>query len=162
MSQIADVMTRGVRTLSPIDSMQLAAQAMAEMNIGVVPVCDGVRLVGIVTDRDIVLRGVAQGLPAAGARIEQVMSRDVQWCFDDETVDEVGARMQQARVRRLPVVNREKRLVGIVALGDLAAKGEERCAGQVLCDVSQPSAPDRSRQSAASGPAGGGESSLPT
>lgn len=157
MSQVADVMTPGVRTLSPGDSMQLAAQAMAELDIGVVPVCDGVRLVGIVTDRDITLRGVAQGLPAADARVDQVMSRDVQWCFEDETVDEAGARMQQAQVRRLPVVDRQKHLVGIVALGDLAAKGELRCAGEVLCDVSQPSAPDRSGQSAASGAAGGGE-----
>lgn len=157
MNQVRDVMTRGVRTLSPNDTMQLAAQAMDELNVGFVPVCDGSRLVGTLTDRDIVLRGVAQGLPADRTQVKDVMSGNVRWCTEDQSVEEIAAQMQQAKIRRLPVVDGDKHLIGVVALGDLASKGEEPIAGAVLNDVSQPSAPDRSSQSAASGPAGGGK-----
>lgn len=156
MTRISDVMTRGVRTLAPTDTLQLAAQAMDELDIGAVPVCDGDALVGIVTDRDIVVRGVAQGCAADRTPVKDAMSTHVECCYDDQSVDEIAARMRERRVRRVAVLDRERRLVGMVALADLAGKGEEAAAGSVLSAVSQPAAPDRSGQSAASGAAGGG------
>lgn len=159
MTQVSQVMTRGVRTLSPQDTVQFAAQAMDELGVGAVPVCDGRRLVGMVTDRDIAVRAVAQGLPNESTPLQQVMSADVQWCYEDQPVDEVAQRMEQARVRRMPVVDRERRLVGVVSLGDLAAKGARDPAADALEGISSPARPDRSGQSAASGPAGGGSAS---
>lgn len=156
MKSVKDVMTSGVRTLSPRDTVALAAQAMEELDIGAVPVCDGQRIVGMVTDRDIVVRGVAQELPAS-TPLEDVMSADVEWVFEDEDLVQVAAKMQQCQIRRLPVVDRDRRLVGILSLGDLAAKGHARQAGDALADISEPARPTRTGQSAASGPAGGGE-----
>jgi CBS domain-containing protein len=158
MTQVSEAMTRGVRTMAPNESVMKAAQAMDELNVGSIPVCDGERLVGMVTDRDIVLRAVAQGCAADRTPLSQVMSEHVRWCYEDESVDEVAAKMRQTQIRRLPVVDREQHLVGILALGDLAAKGEDEQAEDVLRDVSEPAEPDRSGQSAASGPAGGGAS----
>lgn len=159
MTSVSEVMTRGVRTLSPQDHVVLAAQAMQELDVGSIPVCDGERLVGIVTDRDIVLRAVAQDRAGPGTRLDAVMTTDTCWCFDDKPVEEVKATMEEAQIRRMPIVDRNHRLVGIVALGDLAVKADAAEAGQTLGAVSEPAQPDRSHQSAASGPAGGGSAS---
>lgn len=159
MTRISEVMTRGVRTLSPEDNVVLAAQAMDELDVGSIPVCDGERLVGMITDRDIVLRAVAQNMSLEETRLEQVMTPDVTWCFDDQSVQEVMATMSDTQIRRLPVIDRDRRLVGIVALGDLAAKGHGDEAGEALERISEPAEPDRSGQSQASGPAGGGSAS---
>jgi CBS domain-containing protein len=156
MTQVSEAMTRGVRTLAPGESVMKAAQAMDELNVGAIPVCDGDRLVGMVTDRDIVLRAVAQGCASDSTPLSQVMSEHVRWCYEDDTVEDVAAKMRQTQIRRLPVVDREQHLVGIVSLGDLAAKGEDEHAEDILRDVSEPAEPDRSGQSAASGAAGGG------
>ena len=158
MKQVKDVMTSGVRTLGPQDSVVLAAQAMEELDIGALPVCDGQRILGMVTDRDIVVRGVAQDLAPGKTKLEDVMSADVEWVFEDEGLAEVAAKMQQLQIRRLPVLDRDKRLVGILSLGDLAAKGDVQQAGAALADISEPARPTRTDQSVASGPAGGGES----
>jgi CBS domain-containing protein len=158
MKQVKDVMTAGVRTMSPSDSVVLAAQAMEELDVGALPVCDGRRVLGMVTDRDIVLRGVAQGLVPDSTTVDAVMTGDVEWVFEDEEAGEAAARMQQLQIRRLPVLDREKRLVGIVSLGDLAAKGDAEQAGEALADISEPARPARAGISAASGVAGGGES----
>ena len=161
MQTVADVMTRGIRTLSPTDSLVLAAQAMRELDVGAVPVCDGVRLVGMVTDRDIVVRGVAQEL--MNASIGEVMSEGLLYCQEDEPVTSAIDSMRQQQVRRLPVVDKDKRLVGIVSLGDVATKVDgiehsgQDSAGAAIRDISEPSEPDRSGLSAASGPAGGGQ-----
>jgi len=156
MPQVSDVMTRGVRTLSPNDSCLLAAQAMKELDIGSLPVCDADRLVGIVTDRDIVVRAVAQERPKASLR--EVMSLEPLYCYADESVDQALQTMRGEQVRRLPVVDRDKRLVGMIALGDVATgQGDEDAAGAAIRDISEPSRPDRSGQSAASGSAGGGQ-----
>lgn len=143
MKQVKDVMTAGVRTMSPTDTVVQAAQAMEELDVGALPVCDGERMVGMVTDRDIVLRGVAQGLVPDSTALETVMSREVEWVFEDEDMGEAAARMQQLQIRRLPVLDREKRLVGIVSLGDLAAKGDTDQAGEALADISEPARPVR-------------------
>jgi CBS domain-containing protein len=157
MKQVKDVMTSGVRTLGPKDTLVLAAQAMEELDVGSLPVCDGQRILGMVTDRDIVVRGVAQDLAPGETRLEDVMSAQVEWVFEDEGLAEVAAKMQQLQIRRLPVLDRDKRLVGILSLGDLAAKGDVQQAGAALADISEPARPTRTGQSAASGPAGGGQ-----
>lgn len=157
MKFVKDVMTSGVRTLGPRDSLALAAQAMDELDVGVLPVCDGQRIVGMVTDRDIVVRGVAHDLAPATTLLEDVMSNQVEWVFEDDGLEDATAKMQQLQIRRLPVLDREKRLVGIVSLGDLAAKGDMAQAGEALADISEPARPNRAGQSAASGAAGGGE-----
>lgn len=156
MTTIDEVMTRGVRSLSPTDSLQFAAQAMEELAVGSIPVCDGRRLVGMVTDRDITLRGTARGLPAERTSLAQVMSENVQWCYADQDIDEAARLMGHAQVRRLPVVDKDKRLVGILSLGDLATRSHGDGSAQALQDISTPSTPDRSGLSAASGQAGGG------
>jgi CBS domain-containing protein len=143
MNQVADVMTRDVRVVSPKDSIQRAAQCMDELNVGVVPVCDGSRLVGMVTDRDITVRGVAAG-KAAVTPVTEVMSEHVRWCYEDQDIDEVMDEMRDAQIRRLPVVNHDKKLVGIITLGDLADRGsDEKRVGETLKDISTPSEPDR-------------------
>lgn len=156
MATVADVMTRGVRTMSPGDSMALAAQAMEELNIGSLPVLDDGEVVGIVTDRDLVVRGIAQGLLADRTPLSDVMTEAVQVCYEDETVDEVLEQMQATQIRRLPVLDRDMQVVGILSLGDVAAKADEVDVGNALADISEPAEPDRSGLSAASGAAGGG------
>ena len=158
MRQVSDVMTRGVRSMSPSDTLVMAAQAMQELDVGVIPVCDGDRLVGMVTDRDIVVRGVAQGRAAEDTHLDEVMTKDACWCYDDQSVDEAVEKMRDAQIRRMPVVDHEQHLVGIVSLGDVAVKGDDQRAGEALESISEPAEPDRSSQSKASGAAGGGSS----
>jgi CBS domain-containing protein len=161
MTTVADVMTRGVRSMSPQDTVVLAAQAMDELNVGVIPVCEGDKLVGMVTDRDIVVRGVAQAIDTKSMKLADVMSTNVRCAKEDEDVDEVLDEMARSQIRRMPVVDREDHLVGIITLGDIAAKSddEEMDVAQSLGEISEPASPDRSSQSKASGTAGGGSAS---
>ena len=141
--QISEVMTRNVRVVSPDDTLQAAAQVMDELNVGAVPVCTGERLVGMITDRDITVRAVASGLPADGTPVKDVMTEQVRWCFEDQDVDEVMQQMSDVQIRRMPVVDHDQRLVGIVSLGDLATKhGAD--VEDTLERISSPSEPDRS------------------
>ena len=105
MTTVADVMTRGVRTMSPSDTVAKAAQAMDELNVGVIPVCDGDKLVGMVTDRDIVVRGVAQECDIKTTKLADVMSTNVRCATEDQDVDEVLGEMADTQIRRLPVVD---------------------------------------------------------
>lgn len=146
MTAVADVMTRGVRSMAPDDTVGLAAQAMDELNVGVIPVCQGDKLVGMVTDRDIVVRGVAQQRDPKSTRLADVMSASVRTAHEDDDVDEVLGEMSRSQIRRLPVVDRHERLVGIISLGDIAAKDADD-EGEValsLGDISSPAEPDRS------------------
>ena len=118
MTTVSDHMTRGVRAMSPRDSAQAAAQVMADLDVAVIPVCDAGRLVGMVSDRDIAVRGVARGLPPANTPLGYLMSAELLSCYEDESIDDVVARMRHARVRRLPVVDRRRRLVGMLLLGE--------------------------------------------
>jgi CBS domain-containing protein len=163
MTTVADVMTRGVRTLRPDDTVVQAAQAMDELNVGVIPVCDGDKLVGMVTDRDIVVRGVAQECDMKSTRLADVMSGNVRCAREQDDVDTVLSEMAEAQIRRLPVVDGNQKLVGIVSLGDIAAKdhGDEIDVAVSLGDISSPAEPDRSGQSAASGGQGGGATKEP-
>jgi CBS domain-containing protein len=158
MTAVSEVMTRGVRTLAPTDSVVLAAQAMQELNVGAIPVCDGGRLVGMVTDRDIVLRSVAQDCNLRTTQLKDVMSTGVRWSREDESVDDVLQQMSDRQIRRVPVLDADERLVGILSLGDVAVKGRGEAleVAASLSVISSPAQPDRSGQSQASGAAGGG------
>ena len=144
--------------MSPQDPVVKAAQAMDELNVGVIPVCEGEKLVGMVTDRDIVVRGVAQDADTKSLKLADVMSTNVRCAMEDEDVDDVLSEMAEAQIRRMPVVDEQQRLVGIISLGDIASKDpdDEADVAMSLGDISTPSEPDRSSQSEASGPAGGG------
>jgi CBS domain-containing protein len=146
MTTVADVMTRDVRTMKPSDSVVDAARCMDELNVGVIPVCDGEKLVGMVTDRDIVVRGLAQKGEVQGMKLADVMSGSVRCAKEGDDIDQVLGEMAEAQIRRLPVVDANQKLVGIVTLGDIAAKGanEERDVGSSLGDISSPAEPDRS------------------
>jgi CBS domain-containing protein len=154
MRMVSEVMTRNVMFVSPRESLQRAAQMMDELNVGVLPVCEGERLIGMVTDRDITVRGTAAGKAPRDAHVEDVMSADVRWCFEDQPLDEVMQQMANSQVRRVPVVSHDAshRLVGIVALGDLATRTTDAIkqeVEQVVEKVSTPSEPDRSASDAA-------------
>lgn len=130
---VATVMQREVRVATPDDSAQDAARLMAEEGTGALPVREGDRLVGMVTDRDLALRLVAEGRDARTTRVRDVMTPDIRWIFEDETLDRAAEMMADQQVRRLPVVNRERHLVGIVSLGDLARGGDaESLPGRAL------------------------------
>lgn len=156
MTRVADVMTRGVRTLALHDSVVKAAQAMEELDVGVIPVCDAQRLVGVVTDRDIVLRGVAHGRSIENTQLKDVMSSQPCCCDEDDSIETVAEQMREAQVRRIPVVNHDQQLVGIVTLGDLAVKADMGRAGETLESISEPAEPERSSPSQGSGAGGGG------
>lgn len=140
--RISDIMTRNVRVVAPDRTIQEAARLMDEMNVGVLPVCDGRRLRGMVTDRDITVRATAAGLPPDTTRIRDIMTEEVWWCYDDDDVGHIVQLMSDHQIRRLPVVDHDKRLVGIVALGDLATD-DEQDASRALRRISTPSEPDR-------------------
>ena len=146
MTTVADVMTRDVRTLGPNDSVVDAARCMDELNVGVIPVCEGDRLVGVVTDRDIVVRGVAQQGAVGTMKLADVMSGHVRCAREGDDVDQVLSEMAEAQIRRMPVVDSNQKLVGIVSLGDIAAKNpeDEVDVAMSLGDISSPAEPDRS------------------
>ena len=136
--QVKELMTRDVRVISPDDTIERAAQLMGQIDAGVLPVGDNDRLVGMITDRDIAIRGVAEGC-SPSAKVRDVMSQEVCYCFDDADADDVLENMAEIQIRRMPVVNHDKRLVGIVSLTDIA-KAEEEEAGEALRDITRPSA----------------------
>jgi CBS domain-containing protein len=135
--RVRECMTKDVRIANPDETIREAAKAMASLDAGILPVGENDRLVGMITDRDIAVRGVAEG-KGPDTKIRDVMSKEVRYCFEDEDVDHVLESMGDLHVRRLPVLNRDKRLVGIVSLGDLAGNGEADEAGEALSNISRP------------------------
>jgi CBS domain-containing protein len=136
--KVSECMTREVRIVDPAETLQEAAQTMAEIDAGILPVGKDDKLVGIITDRDITIRAVGTG--RASARVAEVMSPEVKYCYAHDEVDDVLENMAELQVRRLPVVDRDKRLVGIVSLSDLAGNGEAARAGETLSEIARPSA----------------------
>ena len=136
--RVRDCMTRDVSLANPTDTIAEAAKIMAYLDAGVLPVRDGDRLVGMITDRDIAVRAVAQG-KGPDARVAEVMSAEVLYCFEDQDIDDVLRNMGDIQVRRLPVLDKAKRLVGIISLADLAANGQAGRAGDTLGDIARPS-----------------------
>jgi CBS domain-containing protein len=140
--RLKDVMTRHVEVVRPDAPLREAAAKMADLDVGAMPVCDGDRLVGMLTDRDIVIRAVARGADP-GSPVRETMTSTVRFCFEDEPVERAVQTMKQRKIRRLPILDREKRLMGIVALGDLAVDVDADAAGDVLERVSSPAHPMR-------------------
>lgn len=141
MQRISEVMTRDVRTVSPQDNLQQTARLMCDLDVGALPVCDGQRLLGMITDRDITIRATAEGLSPQDTQVERIMTQDVNWCFEDEALDDVMDKMAGSQIRRIPVISRDKKLVGIVALGDLVTRtggGEQDEVQDVVEMVSTP------------------------
>ena len=137
MQMIREVMTPDVRVIRPDQTIREAATAMADADIGSLPVGENDRLIGMITDRDIAIRAVAEGR-APTTSVREVMTERLQYCFDDENVQEIARNMAELGVRRLPVVNREKRLVGIVALSNIATCSDDRSKQTLLDGVAQP------------------------
>jgi CBS domain-containing protein len=138
MDQIKDVMSRGVQVISPDATIAEAAQAMRDGDFGMMPVGENDRMIGAISDRDIAIRGLAEGRDGK-AKVRDVMSDGVHWAYDDEPVERAAEIMSEFQIRRLPIVNRDKRLVGIVALADLAVKEPKKePAAKALSDISEP------------------------
>ena len=135
--RVSSCMTKDVQIASPEQTLRDAALSMGRLDAGSLPVGENDRLVGMITDRDIAIRGVAEG-KGPDAKIRDVMSTDVRYCFDDDDVDDVLHTMGALQVRRLPVLNRDKRLVGIISLGDIATNGPTTETGEALSGISQP------------------------
>jgi CBS domain-containing protein len=144
--QVLDVMTRDVETITPDASLQQAAEAMEAMGVGSLPVCDGRRLVGTLTDRDIVVRGVATGRSPVEMVVRECMTEDISYAFEEEDSEEVLARMKTLQIRRLAVLDKEKNLVGIVSLGDIATEpraADSKEVGEAIAEISEPSRPHK-------------------
>jgi CBS domain-containing protein len=134
---VRDAMSPEVQLCTPDDTLKDAAEAMAALGVGLLPVTDNERLVGMITDRDIAIRGVALGR-GPDSRVGDIMTAEVKYCYDDQDLDDVAANMGDIQVRRLPVVDRDKRLVGIIALGDIATVQAGTGTGEALGKISRP------------------------
>ena len=135
--KVSEIMTRNVHVVTPDQSIQKAAQEMSREDVGALPIAENDRLVGMITDRDIAIRAVAEG-KGPKTTLREIMTEQVKYCYEDQDLDQILQNMGDIQMRRLPVVNREKRLVGIVSLGDLATKADEKKAGAALGNISQP------------------------
>ncbi len=139
--KLKDLMTENVEVIAPDASLYEAARRMRDLDVGSLPVCDGKRLVGMLTDRDLTVRAVADGRDPKTAPVSESMTPDIAFCFEDQTATEAESLMAEKQIRRLPVLDREKRIVGIVSIGDLATKtSEARALGKTLERVSEPKA----------------------
>jgi len=135
--KIADVMTRDVEVANPNDTIQSVAQKMAQFDVGALPVCDGRRIQGMVTDRDIAVRAVAQGL-SSDTPISQIMTGNLEYVLASDDLDRAADKMADSQIRRLPVVDENKDLVGIIAMGDLAQEHKAKIIGRTLEEISEP------------------------
>jgi CBS domain-containing protein len=136
MRKISELMTTDVKVVRPNETVQRAAKMMADLDVGAIPVCDGKRLQGMITDRDITIRAMANGR-GADTPVSEVMTADVVWCTAEDDSQDVLNRMADQQIRRIPVVDKDRNLVGIVALGDLAIE-DERNVDEALRDISMP------------------------
>jgi CBS domain-containing protein len=138
--KVAQAMSRDVRVANPNETIRQVAHTMAEIDAGAIPVGENDRLVGMITDRDIAVRAVAAG-KGPDTPVRDVMTHDVKYCFEDEDLNHVAKNMADQRVRRLPVMNRDKRLVGMLSVGDLALKQGKKAAGDAISGISQHGGP---------------------
>ncbi len=143
--KVGKVMCTDVQLIHPDETLRHAATLMKEIDAGALPVGEDDKLVGMVTDRDIAIRGIAEG-KGPDAKVRQVMTQEVRYCFEDEDVAHVTENMAELQVRRLPVMSRDKRLVGIVALADLATEGSLPKTARALHGISQPGGPHNQSQ----------------
>jgi len=142
--KLKDIMTKNVECVHPGDTLQEAARKMKDLDVGPMPVCgENDKLVGMLTDRDITIRAAAQGWDPKTTKVQDTMTKEVVWCFDDQDAEDAARLMQERQIRRLLIMNHDERLVGIVSLGDLVTEGARKQAGETLRAVSEPSAPRR-------------------
>jgi CBS domain-containing protein len=139
---LRDVMTRPIEEIPAEATLVQAAAKMKLLDVGALPVCQNDRLVGVITDRDIAVRAVAEGRDPKGTTVADAMSRDLVYCYEDDTLEAAARLMEEKQIRRLPVFDRNNCVVGIVSLGDLAVRNrDDRLSGEVLERVSEPSQP---------------------
>lgn len=137
--KLRDIMTPQVEVLPPTATLRECAEKMRSLNVGAIPVGENDRLLGMVTDRDLVIQAMAQGHDPNVFQIREVMTSPITYCFEDDDIESAARIMEVRQIRRLVVLNRQKRLVGIVSLGDVAAKTRrEELSGEVLQKVSEP------------------------
>lgn len=142
--KLKDVMTRNVEVISPDATIREAASKMKSLDVGPLPVCDGRRVLGMITDRDLTVRATAEGRDPNTTRVREVMTSEVLTCTEDDDVKDAAKLMQKEQVRRLLVLDRDKQLAGIVSIGDLAVEaGNDKLIGQTLEQISEPAHPDR-------------------
>jgi CBS domain-containing protein len=134
--KVREIMTSNVECLGPQASLIEVAQEMKSLDVGFMPICENDRLVGTVTDRDIVIRAVADGLDANTCRARDIMSRDIVYAFEDDDVKTVAEKMREKDVRRILILDKAKRLVGVVSIGDIS-KVEEKVSGKTLHDIAE-------------------------
>lgn len=138
MDKLKDIMSPDVKIISPDATIRQAAQKMRDGDFGMLPVAENDRMIGAISDRDIAIRAIAEG-KGLDTKVREVMSDGIAWAYDDDSVDHAAEIMSEHQVRRLPVVNRQKRLVGIVALGDFAVESSDlEPAAEALAEISQP------------------------
>jgi len=142
--QLKAIMTPEVEVIHPEATLQQAAAKMRRLTIGPLPVCEGDRLIGMLTDRDITVRAVAEGCDPTTTTVREAMTPDIAHCFDDQEIPEAVQLMERYQMRRLPILTRDKRLVGMVSLGDVAVSSDAPTqVGETLKQVSEPAAPRR-------------------
>jgi CBS domain-containing protein len=143
--EIREIMTRHVDVIPPDASVRDAASKMKELDVGAIPVCDGQKLSGLVTDRDITVRAVAEGRDPSEVRVSEVMSSEIAYCFEDETIEQAAKLMESKQIRRLPILDRNKQLAGIISLGDISvwteASRQKDLAADALQEISEPAKP---------------------
>jgi CBS domain-containing protein len=142
--QIREIMTRDVEVV-PFDApVREAAAKMKQLDVGVIPVCDGQKLTGVLTDRDIAVRLAAEGRNPSETRVADIMTRDLYYCFEDQEVEEAATVMEAGQIRRLPILDHDRQLVGIISLGDISVRSDEKnAAAEALEGISEPAAPRR-------------------
>ena len=139
--QLKEIMTAAVEVIRPDSSIADAAKKMRSLDVGSLPVCDGERLVGMITDRDITIRATADGRDPNNTLVRDCMSPEIVYCFEDQSAEEAERLMQEKQIRRLPVLTREKQLAGVIALGDLATKTDDvQQVGRTVREISEPAA----------------------
>src|SRR5919108_1234187 len=142
--QVAEIMTRDPEVITSDFILKDAALKMRELDVGMLPIRNDDRLVGMLTDRDITVRATAEGRDPANTKVSDVMTPEVVYCFEDQDVSEAAKLMQKKQIRRLPILNRQKRLVGIVSLADVAVhSGEEKIVSETIKELSEPAEPSR-------------------
>lgn len=132
-----DLMTRNVECIAPGMPLEEAARTMKRLDVGFLPVCEKDRLIGTITDRDIVLRVVAEGKDIKKCTASEVLTPSVFWCFDDQSADEIAEYMSKQEIRRVLILDRNKRLAGVISIGDLAKRGDESTAGETIREIAE-------------------------
>ena len=141
--KLREIMTSNVEVIHPDDTLQTAAEKMRDRDIGFLPVCDGDRLIGVLTDRDLITRALAEGMESKVMLGRDLVTSPAIYCFDDQSVDEAAKLMHDNQIRRLVILSRDKRMVGVVSLGDLAISADDKLSGEVLQSVSEPMSASR-------------------